>query len=119
MAEIIYLASPYSHPSAAVREQRFQDACRAAAHLMRQGHIVYSPIAHTHPIATLCDLPKGWEYWRKVDEAFLERCDALYVLHLDGWRESVGVRAEIVIANRLHKPIRHVEPEELGVSENA
>jgi len=112
---ITYLASPYSHPSAVVREQRFQAACRAAAALMQQGRVVYSPIAHTHPIAVLCDLPKGWEYWRQYDEAFLAASSEVVVLMLDGWQESAGVQAEIEIAERDGKPVRYMTPEELGI----
>ena len=112
---ITYLASPYSHPSAVVREQRFQAACRAAAALMQQGRVVYSPIAHTHPIAVLCDLPKGWEYWRQYDEAFLAASSEVVVLMLDGWQESASVRAEIEIAERDGKPVRYMTPEELGI----
>jgi Domain of unknown function (DUF1937) len=48
--ELIYLACPYSDPSAAVRLQRFEHATKAAAALIQQGHIVFSPITMTHPI---------------------------------------------------------------------
>ena len=52
---MIYLASPYSHPDPSVREQRFQNACRIAAELMRSGRIVYSPVAHSHrPYCMIC-----------------------------------------------------------------
>lgn len=47
---MIYLASPYSHPDPAVEELRFEAACEAACKLMQQGHHVFSPIAHTHPV---------------------------------------------------------------------
>ena len=111
---ITYLASPYSHPAAEIREWRFQAACQAAAHLMELGYIVYSPIAHTHPIAMAGKLPTDWEYWRRVDEAFLERCSKLIVLHIVGWDTSVGVQAEMKIAERLGLPIRHIGLEEVA-----
>jgi hypothetical protein len=47
---VIYLASPYSHPNPAVREQRFQAACQAAAALLRSGQAVFAPIVHSHPL---------------------------------------------------------------------
>jgi len=47
---LIYLASPFSHPDPAVREQRFEAACRAAADLIRQGKSIFSPIAHSYGI---------------------------------------------------------------------
>jgi nucleoside 2-deoxyribosyltransferase len=102
---LIYLASPYSHPDDRVRQARFEAACRTAAELMRQGHVVFSPIAHSHGIAKY-GLPLDWRFWERHDRRFLEVCDALAVLALDGWRESVGVHAEMQIARELEKPIR-------------
>jgi len=107
---MIYLASPFSHPDAAVREARFRDACRAAARLMRAGKIVFSPIAHSFPIAQH-GLPVDWHFWEPFDRAHLERCDEVVVLTLDGWRESVGVQAEIRIAAELGKPVRYLDPD--------
>ncbi len=40
---MIYLASPYSHPDPAVREQRFRAAGDTAAALIRAGHIGLLP----------------------------------------------------------------------------
>ena len=35
----------------------------------------------------------------------------MVVLMLDGWRESVGVAAEIRIAGELGKPVRYLAPD--------
>jgi len=102
---MIYLASPYSHPDSDMRHRRFLLACRAAARLMHQGHHVFSPIAHTHPIAEAGELPKGWDWWEAFDRAFFEICDSMVVLTLPGWEESRGVQAEIAIARELGLPI--------------
>lgn len=107
---MIYLASPYSHPDPAVREARFQAACRQAAEMLRCGILVFSPIAHTHPIAKY-GLPLEWARWEKYDRIFLEMCSEVWVLTLDGWQESKGVQAEIGIARELGKPVVFVEPE--------
>ena len=107
---MIYLASPYSHPDAAIREERFHAACVAAAQLMRAGNIVFSPIVHSHPIA-LQGLPTDWRFWERHDREHLARCDEVVVLMLDGWQESEGVLAEIRIAAELLKPVRYLEPE--------
>src|SRR3954470_8339054 len=42
--KIIYLACPYTDGDPRLREQRFEAATDAAAFLIRQGYIVYSPI---------------------------------------------------------------------------
>jgi len=106
---MIYLASPYTHPDPAVREARYQAACRAAAELMRRGKIVFAPIAHSHGI-TQCGLPSDWTYWQACDRKHLENCDEVVVLMLEGWEESVGVHAEIRIARELGKPVSYLEP---------
>lgn len=57
---MIYLASPYTHSDVHVREWRFREACRAAAALLRAGITVFSPIAHSHPIAAF-GMPTSWD----------------------------------------------------------
>jgi hypothetical protein len=101
---MIYLASPYTHPNPAVREQRFDAACAVAAMLLREGHLVFSPIAHSHPL-TRFGLPLEWDFWERYDRHHLERCESVLVLMLDGWEESRGVQAEIALAQSLGKPV--------------
>jgi len=72
---------------------------------------VFSPIVHSHPLVAFA-LPTGWDFWERIDRAYLARCDEVVVLMLDGWRESAGVRAEIALAHDLGKPVRF-----LGVDE--
>lgn len=106
---MIYLASPYSHPDARVREERFRQACVATAELLRLGHVVFSPIVHSHP---LCEfgLPGDWSWWERVDGEMLRRCDRVVVLMIDGWIDSLGVAAEIAMAHELGKPVRYWLP---------
>ena len=106
---LIYLASPYSHQDKQIQERRFQAVCQQAALMMRAGNLVFSPIAHTHPIAAF-GLPGDWAFWQRYDRAMLERCDELAVLQLDGWEKSVGVQAEIAIAKELNLPVRFITP---------
>jgi nucleoside 2-deoxyribosyltransferase len=108
---MIYLASPYSHPDPTVREQRFRAACRLVAAFLRAGMLVFSPIAHSHPLVEF-GLPTDWRFWERYDRAHLERCDEVVVLMLDGWKESAGVQAEVRIARELGKPVRFLGVEE-------
>ena len=104
---MIYLATPYSHSDPVVRRQRFDAACRAAAVLIQQGKVVFSPVSHGHAICVY-GIPSDWTFWQRLDRRFLDMCDEVIVLMLDGWRESVGVQAEIAIARQLGKPITYL-----------
>ena len=61
-------------------------------------------------------VPLDWGFWQRHDHRHLEACDEVVVLMLDGWRESVGVQAEIAIARELGKPVTflkvHAQAEE-------
>src|SRR5688572_30741405 len=110
---MIYLASPYSHSDPTIREQRFHAACAATAALMREGHVVFSPVCHSHPL-TARGLPGDWAFWQAQDLAHLERCDDLLVLMLDGWEQSAGVQAELRQAGVLGKPVWYRAPLEVA-----
>ncbi len=109
MNGLIYLASPYTHERAEVREQRFVAVCKVAAAMMMKGLHVFSPIAHTHPILIHGNTPGGWEFWVACDRAMLGACEKLIVLRLDGWQQSKGVTAEIEIAAELGMTVEYVD----------
>lgn len=112
MGKRIYLAGPYSHLDREVRVDRFHKLNAMAAALMQspEGHVVFSPISMTHPIAEQHELPLNWEFWERNDRAFIQWCEILAVVKLPGWEESVGVKAEIAIANEMEKTIVYLEP---------
>jgi hypothetical protein len=104
-----YLAVPYTHAHAVIREERYQKVNSMAAHLIALGWHIFSPISHTHSIAADNDLPLGWDYWQEYDRAILEICTHLIVYTLDGWNTSAGVRGEMAIAQELSLPILYVD----------
>ena len=107
----IYLAVPYSNGDAKTRQERFERVNRVAAKLMREGFLVFSPISHTHPIALAGELPKGWAFWKESCEEFLKWADEVFVLALEGWKESVGVTAELAYAAETGKPVIFIREE--------
>ena len=106
---MIYLASPYTHPDPLVITRRYEAACRAAAELIRQGKTVFSAISHGHGIARY-GLPIDWPFWERHNRRYLESCEEVVVLMLDGWQKSVGVQAEIAVARELGKPVTFLQP---------
>jgi Domain of unknown function (DUF1937) len=97
---LIYLASPYSHAEEHIKQARFEQVMEATAYLLADGHFIYSPILHNHPMATRCGIPGEWSFWNEFDTVMIARCDELWVLDIEGWLESTGVQAELVIAQR-------------------
>lgn len=106
----IYLASPYSHPDAAVRDARFKAACKKAAQYADKGIAVFSPIAHTHHMADFMDESKRMDFdlWMRLDLPILRMASELHVLSIEGWRASRGVTREIEYATQLGIPQKQV-----------
>ena len=105
---MIYLASPYSHPDPAIRDQRYLAACRATVRLLLAGQTVFSPVVHGHPLVQL-GVSGDWRFWARHDEQYLRRCDHVMVLRVEGWKESEGVQAEIELATRLGIPVVYAQ----------
>lgn len=101
---LIYLASPYSHEYPGIREKRFKEVCMIAGNLIKAGYQVFSPIAHTHPIAVHASLELDFNAWIKFDTLILEKSDFFIIALMSGWVNSTGVRKEIEIAGELGKP---------------
>jgi hypothetical protein len=110
---VAYLAAPYSHPDPAVRQERWLEASRAAALLMTQGMTVLSPLSMGHPIGVVgkpLGMPTDFEAWAATSLTLLRAAQALFVLALEGWRESEGVAAELGAAREWGKRVIHLHP---------
>lgn len=105
----IYLAAPYSHKDPAVRAMRIEIVNIKAANLMMQGHLVFSPLSHSHPISAHCDVdPYDHDFWLRQDLWVLEICDEMQILCLDGWESSKGIKTETEFAKKLGIPVKLV-----------
>jgi nucleoside 2-deoxyribosyltransferase len=116
----IYLAIPYSFNTAL----SYQIVNKVAADLMQQGHIVFSPISHGHPIAEHLpeELRTDSEWWMKQDLPFIEWCDELHIISIgengdDLIEESKGCVAELQYAMQKAKPIQIISYENQSVSQ--
>ena len=104
--KLIYLASAYSHPDKAVQEARYDKVVEIAARLKKEGHFIYSPIAHCHVMATRHGLPTDWQYWQHYLRVMLPRCDEVWIAtEVDGWESSKGVTAEVELAKEFGIPV--------------
>ncbi len=115
MSELQYLASPYSHKDAWMRELRFRAISRVAGALMHErGVPTFCPITHSHPISEELRSvdPTDHEFWLAWDNHFNSACAGLIVAMLPGWSKSRGVASEIPLFEAAGKPIVHLDPTE-------
>ena len=113
---IVYLATPYTHPDARIREARFQISCKVAAWVMAQGHTVFCPIAHSHPIAAYlpAELLMDHQFWMGQDLPLLLRASELWVYPHDAADVSKGVAREVAEAEKLGIPVKYIHPDDVA-----
>jgi hypothetical protein len=113
---LTYLASPYSakgitdeYEATVVREKRFIEASIMAARLMEQGHKVFAPIPHSHPIEHygLPEIRSG-DWWLQQDYEVLQYCGLLLVYTMDGWDQSYGIGQEVAFAQERGIPVKYI-----------
>jgi nucleoside 2-deoxyribosyltransferase len=110
---LCYLATPYSKYRPSI-EAAFIDASKLAATLLRAGVKVYSPIAHTHPIAVYGKIdPLDHAIWLPFDEAMMDIANVLIVARMDGWEASRGIAHEVDFFTRQGKPVYDLCPKSL------
>ena len=107
---MIYLASPYSHDEERIRIRRYIATREFTWHHLQMGVALFSPIVYCHQFAR--DFGAGIDAvtWLHLNEPMLSMAREVWVLELDGWRESAGVRWEMGFAKQLSIPVTMKEP---------
>lgn len=102
---MIYVASPYSHPDFLIRKSRFLIVEQFVAHcLINLQTAVFSPIVYWHKIAVDYDIPSDAQTWLPFNTNMIRRSESMFVLKLEGWQESKGVKLEMNFAKMLNIP---------------
>lgn len=97
-------------------EKAFEQAAWAAAKLLERGHSVYSPIAHTHPVAIYGGIdPLRHDIWLPADEPFMTAAAELWVATMPKWQESKGIAHEIAFFEAAGKPVRFLSWPDLAI----
>ena len=112
---LVYLGTPYSKYPLGI-EMAFRHAAELAGRLVSAGVTVYSPIAHTHPIAIYAKLnPLDYHYWLKFDEVMMRVSDAIVVAKMESWEDSYGLAHEVQHFEATGKPVFYLNPATLAV----
>lgn len=102
----IYLATPYTSTNPVTVDYRVRAVNKVAADFMKAGHVVFSPISHSHTIAMENNLPTTFEFWQVQNHAFIDWADMVMILTIPGWKESKGVADEIEYARKIGCPVK-------------
>jgi len=103
MAGLIYLASPYSNPRAAIRLERYFATLRFTSTKLLEGYAIFSPIVYGEQMAG--EIGTTFEAWANLNDRMIAACDAFWVLMLPGWQESRGIAHELKVWQNL-QPFR-------------
>lgn len=107
---IIYLAQPYSiNADESLKEERYQKGVKKVAELIKQGYNVISPILLSHEPSKQYDLPSDFDYWERVDKELILCCDEVWVLMLEEWESSKGIKAEVAFAKENGMTVKYIE----------
>lgn len=120
--KMIYLCSPYSHSDKFVQDQREAEINLIAAKLQAKYKVViFPPILISAVYKRLLPDKFGttFKYWCKVDLAAIKHCDEVWVAMMDGYKESIGVTAEIAYAEETNKPVKYIDTTKLKLREFA
>ena len=106
---LLYIASPYTSDEHDVMLSRVEAVSEVTEKIIENfEHIIpFSPVAYTHSLSEGVD---RYVDWYEFDLVFLNRCDMLLVLKLEGWESSYGIGLEKGAAMRKGIPIVYATP---------
>ncbi len=109
----VYLAAPYSEGDKTddlTREKRYWQITAMAAELMKSNIYTYSPITCGHPMSQV-GLKRDFKWWLDFDFTFIRDANAVFVIEMEGWQRSPGVKAEIKFARDNNIPVFFLKPD--------
>lgn len=110
---MVYLASPFSHKSETVMKYREELVSIVAAELTAMYRVtLFMPITQSYRMSQLRPKLFGTTFsaWKDIDLDAIEHCDEVWVVKMDGWKESIGVTAEILYAEENGIPVKFISP---------
>ena len=108
-----YLATPYSKYPGGIAGA-YELACKQSALLISHGVHVFSPIAHSHGIATHGDLDAlSHDLWLAIDRTYMDLCVGCIFLLAESWEKSYGMEQERLYFLKNKKPVVDMTPDEI------
>lgn len=114
---MIVVSGPYSHSNPDIKQIRVKAIADACVKLFQNGEMCSSPLLAGLSFIEKSShkMPDDYAFWQKFCRSYVEKGHKLYVLDLDGWQESSGVKDEIDCAIKNTIPVYLVEPTTLNI----
>jgi hypothetical protein len=80
---------------------------------MKHDYVFLLPITQGHLLSTIGNIESDFTRWKTQSLGMLSACDEMWVVKLDGWKESTGVKEEIKFARYQLIPIKYIDPEKI------
>ena len=110
-----YLGSPYSKYPGGM-EEAARKISEIGGALIRLGIPIFSPIAHTHPIAMAAGMdPLDHKIWLPADAPLMARAHGMILAQMATWRESYGLGVEQDVFKSSDRPVVFLDPRTLGI----
>lgn len=92
-----FLSIPYSHLDLNVIEQRINIAERCQAYFLKRNCHLISPAIYGHHLHSKNLIDNSVNTWRSHFINVARGCDSIYILLLDGWKDSTGIFEESIL----------------------
>lgn len=110
---LIMVSGPTSSDSESVKAERLKSLNRAAAEVLRRGHIPVVGVNAAGPVVEQAEVEDRYEAIMRICEALAERCDAVLLIG-----ESGGACREAEVFERRGRPV-YRSPEEIPAEAEA
>jgi hypothetical protein len=101
-----YLAGPYSDDP----DTRYHQHMEATALLANSGLNIFSTIIHNHPMARKYAMPTDADFWKGYNFSLIDKSNGIILYQLPTWKESRGVRDEILHCQMRALPVWGLQP---------
>lgn len=108
---LVYFSSPYSHSDSNVVLARYVEIRDITELVIREvpGIVPFSAIAYSHQFEHI----ENVDWLTRIDFRVLHACDAVMIVEMDGWSDSVGIFEEIQYCKKNDIPIFYSQPERI------
>jgi len=123
LTKMVYLASPFTcyYESNTLKHQIERFRYDLITEIGGKLELIYAyafilPITMSYNTAKYMNVSGEFKYWARRDLTYISRSDEVWVVQMEGWEDSIGIREEVKFAQENNITVRYVHPETLKIS---